>query len=112
MWTRSMNSCEPGAAESNWRSLFVEHRNTVAPRVDHGLSPLVCLRTSRFAVDSRHEQGVVVGVEMADGGDDRQAYSVGVQRPARGASSHTAAAACRRMKRDRLGPDDRTPREL
>src|SRR5262245_59315176 len=112
MWTRSLNSCEPGAAESNWRSLSVEHCNTVAPRIDHVLDALVHLCPSRFAVDTRHEQGVVVGVDMADGGDDRQAYSVGVQRPASGASSHTAAAACRRMKRDRLGPDDRTPREL
>ena len=72
----------------------------------------VHLRSSRFAVDTRHEQSVVVGVDMADGGDDGQAYSVGVQRPARGASSDTAAAACRGVKCDRLGAVVRTTREL
>ncbi|MDT5055281.1 MAG: hypothetical protein QOF66_3647, partial [Mycobacterium sp.] len=35
--------------------------------------------------DTRHEPCVVVGVDMADGGDDGEAYSVGVQRPAGGA---------------------------
>jgi len=49
---------------------------------------------------------------MADGGNDGEAYSVAVQGSPGGASSHTAAAACRRMKCDRLGAVDRTPREL
>ena len=66
----------------------------------------------RFAVDPRHEQDVVVGVDMADGGNDGEAYSVAVQGSPGGASSHTAAAACRCMKCDCLGAVDRTPREL
>src|SRR6478609_283328 len=111
MWTRSLNGCEPGG-RVNWRSLFVEHRNTVAPRVDDVLDTLVHLCASRFAVATRHEQDVVVGVDMADGGNDGEAYSVAVQGSPGGASSHTAAAACRRMKCDRLGAVDRTPREL
>ena len=49
---------------------------------------------------------------MADGGNDGEAYSVAVQGSPGGASSHTAAAACRCMKCDRLGAVDRTPREL
>src|SRR5262245_5498544 len=49
---------------------------------------------------------------MADGSDDSEAYSVAVQGSPGGASSHTAAAACSRMKCDRLGPVYRTPREL
>ena len=51
-------------------ALFVEHRNTVAPGIDDILDTLVHLCSSRFAVDTRHEQLVVVGVDMADGGDD------------------------------------------
>jgi hypothetical protein len=54
----------------NWRSLFVEHYNTVAPRADDVLDTLVHLCSSRFAIDTRHKQYVVVGVDMADGGDD------------------------------------------
>src|SRR5258707_1086281 len=49
---------------------------------------------------------------MAHGGDDGEAYSVAVQCSPGGASSHTAAAACRRMKCYRLGAVDRTTREL
>ena len=94
------------------RRLSVEHRNTVAPRVDDVLDTLVHVCASRFAVDPRHEQGVVVGVDMADGGNDGEAYSVAVQGSPGGASSHPAAAACRCMKCDRLGAVDRTPREL
>jgi hypothetical protein len=94
-----------------WR-LSVEHRNTVAPRVDDVLDALAHLFPSRFAVDSRHEQSVVVGVDMAHGGDDGQAYSVAVQGPPRGASPDTAAAACRRVKRNHLGAVDRTTGEL
>src|SRR5262245_34910226 len=70
------------------------------------------LCASRFAVDTRHQQGVVVGVDMAHGGDDREAYSVAVKSSPGGASSHTTAAACRRMKCDRLGAIKRTTREL
>src|ERR1700736_55983 len=70
------------------------------------------MRARRFAVDTRHEQGVVVGVDMADGGDDGEAYGVAVQGSPGGASPDTAAAACRRMKCDRLGAVDRTTREL
>jgi hypothetical protein len=44
---------------SQWRSLSVEHRNTVAPRVEYVLDTLMHLCASRFAVDTRHEQGVV-----------------------------------------------------
>src|SRR4051812_40258212 len=111
MSTRSLNSCEPGAAERH-NGLSVEHRHTVAPRVDDVLDTLVHLCASRFAVDTRHQQGVVVGVDMAHGGDDGEAESVGVQRPSGGASSHTAAAARRRMKCDRLGTVGLTTREL
>jgi len=57
-------------------------------------------------------RGVVVGVDMADGGDDSEAYSIGVQGSPGGASSYAAAAPCCRMKRDRLGAVDRTTREL
>ena len=92
-----------------WR-LSVEHRNTVTPRVDDVLETLVHLCSTRFAVDTRHQQGVVVGVDMAHGCDDGEAYSVAVQGSPGGASSHTAAAACRRMKCDRLGAVDRTSR--
>src|SRR3954468_4424545 len=111
MSTRSLNSCEPGAAERH-NGLSVEHRHTVAPRVDDVLDTLLHLCASRFAVDTRHQQGVVVGVDMADGSDDGQAYSVAVQGSPGGASSHTAAAARRGMKCDRLGAVDRTTRDL
>jgi hypothetical protein len=92
--------------------LSVEHRNTVPPRVDDVLYTLMHLCASRFAVDTRHEQRVVIGVDMADGGDDGEAYRVAVQGSPGGASSHTSAVACRRMKCDRLGVLDRTTREL
>src|SRR5262245_48542222 len=49
---------------------------------------------------------------MAHGGDDGEVYSFGVQGSPSGASSHPAAAACRGVKCDRLGPIDRTTREL
>ena len=49
--------------------LFVEHRDTVVPRVDDVLDPRVHLCASRFPVETRHEQVVVVGVDMADGSD-------------------------------------------
>src|SRR5258705_6273582 len=49
---------------------------------------------------------------MADGGADGEAYSVAVQGSSGGTSSHTAAAACRGMKCDRLGAVDRTTGEL
>jgi hypothetical protein len=70
------------------------------------------LCASRFPVDTRHEQGVVVGVDMADGGDDGEAYGVAVQGSPGGASPDTAAAACRRVKCNRLGAVDRTTWEL
>src|SRR5262245_35174172 len=70
------------------------------------------LCASRFAVDTRHEQGVVVGVDMADGGNDGEADCVAVQGSPGDASSQSAAAPCRRMKCYRLGAVDRTPREL
>ena len=94
MWTRSLNGCEPGG-RVDWRSLPVEHRNTVAPRVDDVLDTLMHLRAGRFPVGTGHEQGTVVGVGMADRGDDGQAYSVAVQGSPGGAAPHTPAAACR-----------------
>jgi death on curing protein len=60
-------------------SLFVEHRNSVAPCVDDVLDAREHLCASRFAVDTRHEQGVVVGVDMADRSDHGETYSVAVQ---------------------------------
>src|SRR5258705_12605002 len=101
MWIRSLNSCESGAAERrtsgsrvDWRSLSVEHRNTVAPRVDDVLDALVHLCSSRLAVDTRHEQCVVVGVDMADRGGNGEGDSVAGPGPSRRALSHTAAASC------------------
>jgi hypothetical protein len=70
---------------TNGRS--VEHRNTVPPRVDDVLYTLMHLCASRFAVDTRHQQGVVVGVDMADGRNDGEAYSVTVQGSPGGAST-------------------------
>src|SRR5206468_2996707 len=96
----------------DWRSSFVEQRNTIAPRIEDIRDTLAHLCASRFPVDTRHEQCVVGGVDMADGGDDSQPYSIVVQCSPGGASSHTPAAACRRMKCDRVGAVDRTPREL
>lgn len=74
-----------------WGSVVQRH-NTFAPGIDDVLDTLLHLRSSRFAVHSRHEQVVVVGVDMADGGDDRKAHSVGVECPPGGTSSHPAAA--------------------
>src|SRR3954454_7555031 len=105
MWTRSLNRCEPGAAEQT-EPLSVEQRDPVAPRVDDVFDTLMHLCASRFAVDTRHEQGIVVGVDMADGSDDGQAYSVADKGPPGGSSSHPAAAARRGMKCDRLGAVD------
>src|SRR6185295_12708865 len=70
------------------RRLSVEHRNTVAPRVQDVLDTTSHVCSCRFAVDPRHEQDVVVGVDMADGGNDGEAYSVAVQGSPGGASSH------------------------
>ena len=49
---------------------------------------------------------------MADGGNDGEMYSVAIECLPGSASSHTAAAACRRMQCDRLCAVDRTTREL
>jgi hypothetical protein len=105
-----INRVNPRRDAPRW--LSVEHRNTVAPRVDDVLDTLMHLCASRFAVDTRHQQGVIFGLDMADGRDDGEAYSIAVQGSPGGASSHTSAVACRRMKCDRLGVLDRTTREL
>ena len=60
--------------------LPVEHRHTVAPRGDDVPDTCVYRCASRFAVETRHQQVVVVGVDVAHQGDDGQ-DRVGVQRP-------------------------------
>src|SRR5258705_13533357 len=105
MWIRSLNSCESGAAERrtsgsrvDWRSLSIEHRNTVAPRVDDVLDALVHLCSSRLAVDTRHEQCVVVGVDMAGGGGGGGGDNGAGPGPARGPSSPPGASSCPGME--------------
>ena len=67
--------------------------------------------SSRLAVDAGHEQFVVVGVDVAYRGCDREPYGVGIQRPCGGASTDPAAAAGSRVTGDRIGAGRRTTRE-
>jgi hypothetical protein len=65
-----------------------------------------------LTVDARHQQFVVVGVEMADRGNNGKSHGGGVESTPSRAASDPAAASCRRMARDRLGTVGRAAREL
>jgi hypothetical protein len=70
------------------------------------------LCSRRFALGAGHEEVVVVGVDMSDGGRDGESDGLGFQCAPGGASPDAATAACRRVKRDRVGARGRTTREL
>jgi hypothetical protein len=89
----------------------VEHRDTVAPGGQHVLDAAADTVSSRFAVDSRHEQFVVFGVDVPHRGCDGEPYGVRIQRPPGGASTDPAAAAGSRVTGDRIGAAWRTTRE-
>ena len=85
----------------------VERCRTVAPRVEDVLDTTSHLCSRGFALDAGHEEVVVVGVDMPDGGHDGQSDGLGFQCSPGGASPDAATAACCRVKRDRVGAQGR-----
>ena len=90
----------------------VEWRRTVAPGVEDVLDTSSHLCARRFALGAGHEKVVVVSVDMPDGGRDGESDGLGFQCAPGGASPDAATAACRCVKRDRVGSQGRTTREL
>ena len=90
----------------------VEWCRTVAPGVEDVLDTTSHLCSRRFALGAGHEEVVVVGVDMSDGGHDGESDGLGFQRSPRGAPPDAATAPCCRVKRDRVGAHHRTTREL
>lgn len=77
-----------------------------APAVQYVLDLLAHLLASHLPVDSRHQQLVIVGVDVADRRRNGQPYGVGIKRPPSCASPDPAAAARGGMLCDGLGPAD------
>src|ERR1700742_4896321 len=90
----------------------VEWCRTVAPGVEDVLDTSSHSCSCRFALGAGHEEVVVVGVDMPDGRRDGESDGLGLQRSPGGASPDAATAACCRVKRDRVGAQGRTTREL
>lgn len=82
-----------------------------APAVQYVLDVLAHLSSSCLPVDARHQQLVIVGVDVADRRRNGQPYGVRIERPPSCASPDPAAAARGRMPRDGLGPADGAARE-
>ena len=102
--------CPRGARYPGSRD--VEWCRTVAPGVEDVLDTTSHLCSRRFALGAGHEEVVVIGVDMSDGGHDGESDGVRFQRLPGGASPDAATAACCRVKRDRVGAQGRTTREL
>src|SRR6185436_14001404 len=92
--------------------LTVEEGGPVAPRVEDLVDAVAYPMSGGVAIDTRHEQVVVVGVHVADRGGDGEAKGIGVERPACGAASDAPAAAHGGVVGDRIGAGGRTAREL
>jgi hypothetical protein len=86
-------------------------RDLLAPSAQHVLDTLAYLASSCFAVDARHQQLVIVGVDVPDRRCNGEVYGVRIEGPPRRASSDPATAARCRMTRHRVGPAGRTARE-
>src|SRR6476620_5850210 len=82
-----------------------------APAVQHVLYTLAHLPSSSFPVDARHQQPVIVGVDVPDRRRNGERYGVGIKGLAGRATSDPAAATGRRMTRDLLGSVEGAARE-
>jgi hypothetical protein len=82
------------------------------PRVEDSLD-IVAHQVARLgAVDARHQQLVVSRVLVAHGGHDSELDGVAVELACGGGAADAAAAACRRVPRDRLRAVGRAPRGM
>jgi hypothetical protein len=74
-------------------STDVEWCRTVAPGVEDVLDTTSHLCSRRFALGAGHEEVVVVGVDISDGGHDGESDGLGFQCSPGGASPDAATAA-------------------
>jgi hypothetical protein len=71
----------------------VEDGGAVAPGVEDVVDAVAHSVAGVVAINAGHEQVVVVGVDVADGGGDGEANGVGVERASGGAASDAATTA-------------------
>ncbi len=81
---------------------------TVAPAAHYVLDTLMYPVPRGFPVDRRHQQHVVIGVDVSDRRRYGKSYRVRIRRPSGRGPSDPAAGTRRRVACDRLGPVRRT----
>lgn len=100
------------SGENGWHCISLVgrlgRRDPFAPCAQYVLDTLAYLASSRFPVDARHQQLVIVGVGVPDRRRNREMNGVGVEGPPGRASSDPATAGRCRVTRHRVGPAGRT----
>jgi hypothetical protein len=87
-------------------------RRLAAPAAQHVLDAHPYPSSRSFAVDARHQQLVVVGVDVSDRRNDRETHGSGIKSPFGRAASDSSAATRRRVNGDRLAAVGGVTREL